>query len=249
MLQRPFKSFVVDGDDCLPRLVLHVHRNPWRPLSYSAHRKATRGELATYKMQDARCDPCRGDPCRGEVSHLAKAKARVLRAMMQTYGVAEESVCCRDRKRNEPRDVAIYLSRLHTGCLLREIGDYFGGIRPAAVSSAGKRIAPRMQMRRQFRETIAQLAARLEEDWTSKRRPDLRLAARGGRAWANGAARLGSPSRRMRNPGGAWRPKPGRLRQLDCDVLVVFPVMQVPVAVLGTRARAQTELIRARPWP
>ena len=108
----------------------------------------------------------RDDP---EVSHLAKAKARVsleraLRAAAQTYGVAEESVCCRDRKRNELRDVAIYLSRLHTGCLLREIGDYFGGIRPAAVSLASKRVAQRMQKRRQLRETIAQLTARLGED-------------------------------------------------------------------------------------
>ena len=86
------------------------------------------------------------------------------RTVVQTYGVAEEVMCCRDRKRNEPRDVAIHLSRLHTGCLLREVGEYFGGIRPAAVSLASKRIAQRMQTRRQLREAIAQIAARLDED-------------------------------------------------------------------------------------
>ena len=137
-----------------------VARDPLREMKFGAVLGSRRFvDWFQRQVQSKRDDP--------EVSHLAKAKARVnleqvLRAVVQTYGVSEESVRSRDRKRNEARDVAIYLSRLHTGCLSREIGEYFGGIRPAAVSLASKRVEQRLQ-KRQFRETIAQLTTRLKE--------------------------------------------------------------------------------------
>jgi len=49
-------------------------------------------------------------------------------------GITKEEVCIKGRKGNEGRDAAIYLSRKYTRRTNEEIGKYFGGIRPSAVS-------------------------------------------------------------------------------------------------------------------
>jgi chromosomal replication initiation ATPase DnaA len=43
-------------------------------------------------------------------------------------------------KGNESRDMAIYLSRKYARSTSDEIGEYFGGIRPLAVSLGSRRI-------------------------------------------------------------------------------------------------------------
>ena len=108
-----------------------------------------------------------------EVSQLAKAKPRVSLAAIselvaERYAVSEEVVRCRDRKLNEARDVAIYLSRQRSGCPLREIGAHFGGIRPSAVSLAHKRIEEKLRKNRRLRETVSGAALALDQHQTSK---------------------------------------------------------------------------------
>lgn len=65
------------------------------------------------------------------------------------------------RKLNEVRAVAFYLARFYSGCTLVEIGEYFGGLRPPAVSLAHKRIGSKVARNRRFCENILSVAAEL----------------------------------------------------------------------------------------
>ena len=104
----------------------------------------------------------------GEVSGLAKARPRVrleaILAMVQGHWESSEGeVVAKGRKRNEARDVAIYLAREHSGCRLGEIGSYFGGLSAAATSHAHRRIADRLRKSRPLRARLKELEACLGE--------------------------------------------------------------------------------------
>ena len=73
------------------------------------------------------------------------------------YGVLKDEMCVKGRKRNESRDVAIYLSAKYTRCTYDEIGEYFGGIRPSAVSLGSRRIIERMKTDKNFKKLVRQL--------------------------------------------------------------------------------------------
>lgn len=101
-----------------------------------------------------------------EVSHLAKAKAKpslasVCGAVSQDYELREADLRIRRRKRNEPRDVAIFLSRECAGVRNIEIGTYYGGIGAAAVSLACARIENRVAENPRFRRRMFELAGRI----------------------------------------------------------------------------------------
>ena len=102
----------------------------------------------------------------GEVSGLAKARPRVslasVLAAVQSAGEAGVGLLvAKGRKRNEARDVAIYLAREHSGCRLSEIGAYFGDLSASAASHAHGRIADRLRKNRRLREWLKGLEADL----------------------------------------------------------------------------------------
>jgi len=87
----------------------------------------------------------------------------VNRVVAEAYGYEESDLLVRDRKLHEARDVGIYLSRELTRETNREIGSHFGGIGPAAVSLASKRIKERMKRDAEFRGKVAELHAKLRQ--------------------------------------------------------------------------------------
>ncbi len=101
-----------------------------------------------------------------EVSQMVSAVSAVdlsgvSRIVAEAYGYGEADLLVRDRKLHEARDVGIYLSREVTRETNREIGSHFGGIRPAAVSLASKRIKERMKRDVEFKGHVAELMAKL----------------------------------------------------------------------------------------
>jgi putative transposase len=97
-----------------------------------------------------------------EVSRLQEARARPsLATLFQTvargYRVDAESLRRKGRRRNEARDVAVYLARRHGGIPLREIGEFVGDLGSAAVSLAHRRIAERLPCDPALRRRVAAL--------------------------------------------------------------------------------------------
>ena len=76
---------------------------------------------------------------------------------------AKPALSRRGLKRNESRDVAVYLARVHSGRKLEELGDHFGGISGAAVSHACRRMEAKLRSSRAFRKQVGDLAGRLQE--------------------------------------------------------------------------------------
>ncbi len=73
------------------------------------------------------------------------------------YSVSNEEMCVKGRKGNESRDMAIYLSIKFTRSTCEEIGDYFGGIRPSAVSLGNRRIKERIKTDKNVKKLVRQL--------------------------------------------------------------------------------------------
>ncbi len=84
----------------------------------------------------------------------------ICKMVCSAYDVSEEGMCVKGRKGNESRDMAIYLSRKYARSTCNEIGDYFGGIRPSAVSLVSRRIQERVKTDKTFKK----LVSRFESD-------------------------------------------------------------------------------------
>ncbi|WP_347275549.1 helix-turn-helix domain-containing protein [Candidatus Kuenenia sp.] len=82
-------------------------------------------------------------------------------AVRGAYGIPSEELCVKGHKGNESRDVAIYLSKKYSRCTCDEIGKYFGGIRPSAVSLGSRRVIERMKSDKRFLNKIKQLEAHI----------------------------------------------------------------------------------------
>ncbi len=68
-----------------------------------------------------------------------------------------KSCLCWLRKKgiHESRDMAIYLSRKYASSTCYEIGEYFGGIRPSAVSLVSRRMQERVGTDKAFKELVS----------------------------------------------------------------------------------------------
>lgn len=82
-------------------------------------------------------------------------------AVRGAYGIPKEELCVKGHKGNESRDAAIYLSKKYSRCTCDEIGKYFGGIRPSAVSLGSRRAIERMKSDKRFLDKIKQLEAHI----------------------------------------------------------------------------------------
>lgn len=108
-----------------------------------------------------------------EISQLDKARLRpgaeeVCEVVADAYGIALSVLTRKGLKRNESRNTAAYLARVHTGRKLAEVGEHFGGPSSAAVSRACRRVETKLRGSRVFRKKIADLAIRVEQERSRK---------------------------------------------------------------------------------
>ena len=69
---------------------------------------------------------------------------QIAREVGRYYRVAVDAILRAGGKRNEPRDVAIYLARELSGLSCQQLGQYFGGISGAAVTMRYKHVEKRL---------------------------------------------------------------------------------------------------------
>lgn len=89
---------------------------------------------------------------------LAPDKAQIERAVLQVYKLAVEDILkSRRGKNNEPRNVAIYLMRKHTGSVLKDIGTRFGMNSYSSVSSVILRTKREIERNRKLRQKVSEI--------------------------------------------------------------------------------------------
>jgi chromosomal replication initiation ATPase DnaA len=81
----------------------------------------------------------------------------ICKVVCGAYDVSKEEMCVKGRKGNESRDMAIYLSRKYSRSTCDEVGEYFGGIRPSAVSLGSRRVKERLKTDKRFEKLARQL--------------------------------------------------------------------------------------------
>ena len=77
------------------------------------------------------------------------------------FKVPSEDILKRGRKRNQARDITIYLSRQLSGCTGQELGRSFGGISGAAITMRCKSIAKTRLKNRRLRRDLDKLHERI----------------------------------------------------------------------------------------
>jgi putative transposase len=85
-----------------------------------------------------------------EYPHLEQ----VLRVVGKVFGVKEEVLRAKGERGNVARKAALYFAQRYTGISNREIGEYFGGIQPSAVSKASARLKEEMRPNKKLPELI-----------------------------------------------------------------------------------------------
>ena len=146
--RRAYQAFVEErAADKIP--------NPLKELAYGA---ILGGEEFVTQMRD-KLEGRRADP---EVSQLLRAVSTVSLSTVgdmvsAAYGCTTGELMVRGRKGHEARDMAIYLSREMTRERLTDIGSYFGGIRPSAVSLACRRVEERMEADKKLKRRVENL--------------------------------------------------------------------------------------------
>jgi putative transposase len=81
-----------------------------------------------------------------EISQLKKLKPKtpvetIIQAVCTEFECTENQIREKGRKKNKAREIAIYLSRDHSGLSCKELGELFGGISGAAITMRYKQIS------------------------------------------------------------------------------------------------------------
>ena len=106
-----------------------------------------------------------------EDREVARLKAAIRRPKLRSicegvarmYGMEVTRIRKKGCKENVKRDLAIYLSRECSGLRHIEIGQYFGGILPSAVSSSCRRVEEKMEEDRGWTRIVLQLVQRFSQ--------------------------------------------------------------------------------------
>ncbi|MFQ5965580.1 MAG: helix-turn-helix domain-containing protein [Candidatus Scalinduaceae bacterium] len=135
-----------------------AEENPLKEMSFGA----TLGTVQFVRRMREKLRDRKQERKDAEVSGLIYARPcpkidEINEVVSGVYGISKERMCVRGRKGNESRDVAIYLSIKYTRSTCDEIGEYFGGIRPSAVSLGSKRIMERMETDKKSKKKVSQL--------------------------------------------------------------------------------------------
>ena len=78
-------------------------------------------------------------------------------AVCEEFGSSEEDIVKKGRKGNKVRDVAIYLSRSHSGLSCNELGRVYGGISGAAITMKYKQISEAISSDKQLWRRLQRL--------------------------------------------------------------------------------------------
>ncbi|MEA3362950.1 MAG: transposase [Thermodesulfobacteriota bacterium] len=79
---------------------------------------------------------------------------RIIETVADVVGCNPADILAKGRKRNQSRDIAIYLTIRHSRISCTELGRYFGKISGAAISSRGKQCANKAEQDKGLRELI-----------------------------------------------------------------------------------------------
>jgi len=101
-----------------------------------------------------------------EISQLKKIRLRptvekVVEEVGKEFGLQAKDMLRTGKKRNRAREIAIYLSQLHTGLTGKEIGEYFGHVSGARISMVLKKITSDVEASAAFKKVIEKLAKRI----------------------------------------------------------------------------------------
>ncbi len=76
-------------------------------------------------------------------------------------GVAQELIRSKGKKRNQLREIAVYLSRRLSNLSGVELGRYFGGVSGAAISAGCRRFEKKMELDAKLRKRVEQLQSQI----------------------------------------------------------------------------------------
>ena len=80
-------------------------------------------------------------------------------------GSGSEAIVAKGRKRNRPREIAIFLSQRFCQMPCAELGHYFGGGSDAAISLCSKRLANKVVDDPVLREVVEGIERRIIDSW------------------------------------------------------------------------------------
>jgi hypothetical protein len=103
-----------------------------------------------------------------QTRQLAPTVAEIKKAVSESYGIKERALeQTRRGWENEPRNVAIYLSRKMSGLRLEEIGKEFGLGNYSSVSSIVIRLESRLSHSKQLPKRLKEINRRIEKNQTA----------------------------------------------------------------------------------
>ena len=101
-----------------------------------------------------------------EIPQLKKLKPKVpletvTQAVCEEFSCKKEQVTVKGRKKNKAREMAIYLARDMSGLSCKELGDYFGGVSGALITTMHKRVSGEATQKRRFKRRIDKVKKRI----------------------------------------------------------------------------------------
>lgn len=117
------------------------------------------GERFVKKIQETFLSGRRNEK---DIPQLAQLRPRVspedmIRTVAGDFDCETEHILTKGRKRNTARDVAIFLSRQHSGVSSRDLGKTFGGISGSAISERSKMLRKAMERDKPLRERVEKI--------------------------------------------------------------------------------------------
>ena len=170
-----YKSVLVQEDSHLVELLRYIHRNPVRAhicksvsdYRWSSHHayvstantqnmSSVMGSQKFTEWVKAKYYQIKKHDEVPQCKDLAPTILEIKKAVILCYEInREELEQARRGKENEPRNVAIYLSRKHSGLSLVEIGRNFGNIKYSTVSNVVRKIEDQLSDNSQLSDMVA----------------------------------------------------------------------------------------------
>ncbi len=116
--------------------------------------KLMQGRLLSFKSDEKEVPQLRGLKPRPAVEKVVKEVGR-------KFGCGIKEIIKKGKKRNDAREVAIYLARLHTGLTGKKIGEFFDQISGARISIIFQKINSKMESEKRFKREIEKLTKRI----------------------------------------------------------------------------------------
>lgn len=97
-----------------------------------------------------------------EIPQLKKLKLKtsfetIVKTVCDETGCSEEQIRQKGRKKNQARDLAVYLARNLSGASCKSLGEFFGGVSGAAVTMRYNQFDKKMQRDKTLRDAVARV--------------------------------------------------------------------------------------------